>query len=440
MIHYRKSASFDPSKHKVPKYDIYGQPKTEKVTLNNNEYNNGLYDSDVKIPGNWKGPNPGKTRTKLNEDRKTEFIPHPSFDLDGDGIVGGRDLVIAKAFDKDKDGKLNDKEKSNALEALKKGYETNYQWGVEVSGPNRSYRVLQKRGKICDADDFSQIKDTYPVHPLTTQQPFHKTLTELKQDRRLKDKVKLEKDKKEWDKKHPSSVSRPYILSEFFVDKPKHTSMQQIKNEIKREARRKANLKPEADFSVDAKLPPTLKYVETPAAKSKKYLDERRKRANLTDLKNLEVKQGNTETGIDRIHRKEECIFRMGHGNNRKTQDMLVEQRKREMLENNMRVFGNVAIGIHGKELPKYHKSMAEWWKTRPGFNEKPKESSLLKFKQSMKYWANKDNILLHDIQPTPPPLDDFKKIHVKKARKNQVATSPTKLNKVTKKDPLLIG
>jgi hypothetical protein len=31
-------------------------------------------------------------------------LPHISYDLDGDGIVGGRDLVIAKLFDKNKKG------------------------------------------------------------------------------------------------------------------------------------------------------------------------------------------------------------------------------------------------------------------------------------------------------------------------------------------------
>jgi hypothetical protein len=29
------------------------------------------------------------------------MMPHISYDLDGDGFVGGRDLVIAKLFDKD---------------------------------------------------------------------------------------------------------------------------------------------------------------------------------------------------------------------------------------------------------------------------------------------------------------------------------------------------
>jgi len=45
------------------------------------------------------------------QDRKKDMIPHISYDLDGDGYVGGRDLVIAKYFDDDKDGRLNTAEK-----------------------------------------------------------------------------------------------------------------------------------------------------------------------------------------------------------------------------------------------------------------------------------------------------------------------------------------
>jgi hypothetical protein len=48
-----------------------------------------------------------KSRTKLIEQRRIEKIPHQSYDLDGDGYVGGRDYVIAKQFDKDGDGRLN---------------------------------------------------------------------------------------------------------------------------------------------------------------------------------------------------------------------------------------------------------------------------------------------------------------------------------------------
>ena len=37
----------------------------------------------------------------------------------GDGIVGNRDLVIAKLYDKDGDGRLNTGERNNAMEAIR---------------------------------------------------------------------------------------------------------------------------------------------------------------------------------------------------------------------------------------------------------------------------------------------------------------------------------
>ena len=86
------------------------------------------------------------TRTKLKQTRKAEAIPDITYDLDGDGYVGGRDLVIAKHFDKDMDGRLNTAEKQNAVEALKDGFETKFLWGIEQSGANAMHRLLQKRG------------------------------------------------------------------------------------------------------------------------------------------------------------------------------------------------------------------------------------------------------------------------------------------------------
>lgn len=63
--------------------------------------------------------NPSKTFTEVLASRKRANIPDMSFDLDGDGIVGNRDLVLSKLFDKDGDGKLNAKERKNAEEAIK---------------------------------------------------------------------------------------------------------------------------------------------------------------------------------------------------------------------------------------------------------------------------------------------------------------------------------
>ena len=46
-------------------------------------------------------------------------MPDISFDLDGDNYVGNRDYVLSKVFDKDQDGKLNEQERKEALEAIK---------------------------------------------------------------------------------------------------------------------------------------------------------------------------------------------------------------------------------------------------------------------------------------------------------------------------------
>jgi len=138
---------------------------------------------DVRIPDWWSKPgiadDDKKTRTKLNEMRHKEKVPHISYDLDGDGYVGGRDYVIAKQFDKDGDGRLNTNEKKNAMSAIKSGYEANFVWNVEVSGGARPYRLLQKRGVVVDAEDFLPVRETYPIHPNSLKQPNVKTLKDL---------------------------------------------------------------------------------------------------------------------------------------------------------------------------------------------------------------------------------------------------------------------
>jgi hypothetical protein len=86
--------------------------------------------------------------------------------LDQDGFVGNRDLVMAKHFDKDMDGKLNAVERANAEEAIKNGFENNFVWGLEQSGPENS-RIMQKRGEVVQGEDFTLVGTTYPVHQLS---------------------------------------------------------------------------------------------------------------------------------------------------------------------------------------------------------------------------------------------------------------------------------
>lgn len=107
---------------------------------------NILKDKDnIKIPWETKIiDGMPRTRKELLEKRKLDKIPDISYDLDGDGYVGGRDYVISKRFDEDKDGKLNENEKRNALNAIKNGVEKEYVWNLENQGVNRACRVLQK--------------------------------------------------------------------------------------------------------------------------------------------------------------------------------------------------------------------------------------------------------------------------------------------------------
>jgi hypothetical protein len=59
----------------------------------------------------------------LLELRKKEVIPDISYDLDGDGFVGGRDYVVARRFDNGFKNFLTKEERKNAFDALRNGYE-----------------------------------------------------------------------------------------------------------------------------------------------------------------------------------------------------------------------------------------------------------------------------------------------------------------------------
>ena len=99
---------FNPMNHIPPKYDIYGYLKPVEKRFEDMSVLNKK--DKIKIP--WCEKNSNKsgamTRTELIEKRKKEKIPDISYDLDQDGYVGGRDYVIAKRFDVDGDGKLNE--------------------------------------------------------------------------------------------------------------------------------------------------------------------------------------------------------------------------------------------------------------------------------------------------------------------------------------------
>jgi len=162
-----------------------------------------------------------RTKRELEEFRKREKLADSSYDLDGDGIVGGQEYVIAKRFDKNKDGKLEAEERVKALEALHSGFEDEFFWGLEKHGSHRGRRMLQVRGKIIDAEDFSLIRDTYPAYPRLVNSNEVTTLTELKAKRYKEQIFNLEENRKKWNIRHPNKVIQHYAKSEFLIDFPK---------------------------------------------------------------------------------------------------------------------------------------------------------------------------------------------------------------------------
>ena len=101
------------------------------------------------------------------------------------------------------------------------------------------------------------------------------------------------------------------------------------------------------------------------------------------------------------------------------------------MLDYNLKTFGRVAIGVHGKELPKFSEEepSKQWWKLKKGFNSNPKYQSSKLLKQEQKFWSKNDQMYLADTKDEPAPVDPFKTMHFTKTKKNDIVE---KVNQVT--------
>jgi len=72
-------------------------------------------------------------------------------------------------------------------------------------------------------------------------------------------------------------------------------------------------------------------------------------------MKHAAANQESHVDGMTRLKMREDCYLRQGFKeNDRRSKRQIDEQRKKEMIDYNMHTFGKVAIGVHGKELPKF--------------------------------------------------------------------------------------
>ena len=426
----QSSPTFNPLTHIPPSYDIYGHQIP--TNQNKNKYNILAEKEKIKIP--WETNQLYKstpmTRTKLLERRKKEKIPDISYDLDGDGYVGGRDYVLAKRYDVDGDGKLNEIEKKNALEGIKNGVEREYVWNLENQGGKRAFRILQKRGKIIDAEDFIPLQESYPKHPISFKEPKNgiKTLTELKEYRTKKTKEEINEKMTEFEKSHPYKiVEESYHIQN--KTKPLYSSINEIREKAHRDARIKAGLsEKETDIKITDK-DPTLAYVYSPKHKVKEdlrkdFLKESQdiskiltSRKHLNDTERLKIREDEI---FDKLFKKEDGL----------TYTKLKEMRRIKQNEYNLKTFADHPKGVHGHELPKFsaNENTKEFWKLQDGYVENPKHKSQFEYLQEIKYWKKPEELLLSEHREYVEPTQ-IKRTFTMPSKKTEITPNINKIN-----------
>ncbi|GMH49701.1 hypothetical protein TL16_g00586 [Triparma laevis f. inornata] len=95
--------------------------KEKMLSITGHQRNENIADAVAKganqaeLKSQWLDPEnnpiaPSKTFTEYQQKLRTMNLPHHSYDIDGDGIVGPEDLFMAKRFDIDGNGVLDEEE------------------------------------------------------------------------------------------------------------------------------------------------------------------------------------------------------------------------------------------------------------------------------------------------------------------------------------------
>lgn len=128
--------------------------------------------------------------------------------------------------------------------------------------------------------------------------------------------------------------------------------------------------------------------------------------------------------GRGRIDARENCHLReLAERANSLTMAEVDKRRRKELIKDMLSKFGNVTVGIHGQELPKFAATdeSKKWWKLANGKSTPPVQSQI-RLQQNNKYWAKDDEIRLADASAEGAPVDQFKREHVPQPPKNTIA------------------
>lgn len=285
-------------------------------------------------------------------------------------------------------------------------------------------------------ENFLPLHDTYPRHPLQDEIPLHASKSELLQKRKQDTKKYVGEKIALWEKHNPTQVVIETYKPRTESIKPKFTSMKQIKEEKLRLARESLGMTERTDIKIVDK-DPSLKYVYDPEIKTKGDLYERTRKDNFELSKKILSKKHMNE--IERLKYREDEIFDMGYyAGERKTYSKIKDERKKENVDYNMKVFSKQTIGVHGHELPKFSESdqYREYWKFKEDWVENPKYQSQVELLEDQKYWKRKEDFKIKDYREEEANIDDFKRVFVPKDKKVDVILKVNKLNHFKNFDP----
>lgn len=358
-----------PHQGLVPHLNIHGQQHHRTPFKAKQQYEN----LGVQCHPAWTRVPAYRSRTELIQARRTNMVPHASYDFDGDGVVGQRDYFIGKHFDKDHDDRLDPGERRAAENALKNGWLDKFHFGLDKSGVARQYPVIQRRGIVLDHDNGDEVSMTYPPHPTSHKVGSHSCKTEMEVDRRTEKKNAANDMKEKWDLSHPGFVPPNPPESEFRVENPPISNLCQRAEAEHQVARVKAGLLPSSTY-----INPEREqqhggeagaYHGNPHITTRTQLQETRKEQNRRDLLEqiIETEKFHVPYSVRQAQREVACFeYRKAEGDPL-TLTKLHNNRKRDRIQ-----YDQLNFGEKPKIAPRYSDQAVPFWILREAAGEKP--------------------------------------------------------------------
>ncbi|CAI2366709.1 unnamed protein product [Moneuplotes crassus] len=260
--------AFKPMYHHLPTYNKQGNEIEVYHKLN--AKNITAEKDNIRIPSKWKSNKDIiRTQSNLARVRKQDWIPDPSFDLNGDGTVSAHEYAIAKLFDFDFDNKLNAEEKAYCLKRLKEGFEDGFYWDADQGTQD----IKQSDLKTILPDSLLKNNDGSIDENIKSKTiPFLKLQRSLQKKKENTEIFERFLEKEEEKKK---IVEEMCDIKPVFAKGKKITYTEMMENR-KNQHRTKAGL---ADKPNDEKIyrkDPSMKYIKSPHVKSLTELKAKR--------------------------------------------------------------------------------------------------------------------------------------------------------------------